>query len=105
MDKDASNVESIENLLNEITSFVSYVKRIHRLVYQLAFIITSNGPGKEQAIEMANRLMEAGLVSPSFFQKALNDVKRWRKYRYRIFDDTELQYKRDDSRDEGELWT
>lgn len=94
---------SIEDLLNEVSSFVATVKRIHRLVYQLAFVITSDGPGKEEAIQYIERLIEAGLVSPRFYQKALNDVKRWRKYRYRLFDNAELEYEKHSGDGDSEL--
>ena len=64
--------------IEEIKQFIKETKNIQKLVYQLAFIYTSENPNREKAKQYLDELKEHGLTTESEIQKALRDVQRWR---------------------------
>jgi len=73
-----SNNESILDLLDRAKRVIEEVKHIQKLLYQLAFVVTSDNPKAKEAEEIINELIRRGLVSEEEAKKALNDVTRWR---------------------------
>ena len=64
--------------IEEIKQFIKETKNIQKLVYQLAFIYTSENPNREKAKQYLDELKKHGLTTESEIQKALRDVQRWR---------------------------
>jgi len=71
--------ESCDDILVMARATVDLAKRIDRLVYQLAFIATSQGPLAELADKLLDAMVAKGLVSSGYVAKAMDDVRRWRE--------------------------
>jgi len=82
---------SIRELIEKARRLVEEEKRIMKTLYQLAFIATSNSPRAEEAVRLIQEMMAKGLVSPKQAAKALEDVRRWRKIRFRFTRDMEYE--------------
>lgn len=81
----------LEEIMRRAKELIKLEKEVTKLLYQLAFIYTNESPRKEEALRLMQRLAEMGLVSPKQITKAINDVKRWRKMRYRLSRDMEYE--------------
>ena len=66
------------DLLREIQKLIDSQKMYMKVLYQLAFILTSDSPESSKAKELINKMKELGLVSEIQIQKAIEDVKRFR---------------------------
>ena len=73
-DKEISTLE----LFERARAIIEDVKHVQKLLYQLAFIMTSDNPRAKEAEELIQLLIKKGLISESEARKALNDVVRWR---------------------------
>jgi len=69
---------SILELFDRARKVIEEVKHIQKILYQLAFVATSDNPKAKEAEEIINKLIEKGVVSDAEAKKALNDVTRWR---------------------------
>ncbi|MEM4451455.1 MAG: hypothetical protein QW182_04530 [Thermosphaera sp.] len=68
-------------LIKEAEKFIKEVRRIQKMVYQLAFIATSEDEEQaSKAHEMLKKLVDDGIVSERMVMKALEDVRRYRLY-------------------------
>lgn len=81
----------LEEIMRRAKELIKMEKEITKLLYQLAFVYTNESPRKEEALRLMQKLAEMGLVSPKQITKAINDVKRWRKMRYRLSRDIEYE--------------
>ena len=70
--------ESLLDLFDRARKVIEEVKHIQKILYQLAFVATSDNPKAKEAEEIINKLIEKGVVSDAEAKKALNDVTRWR---------------------------
>lgn len=69
------------DLVKEARNFVKEVRKMQKLVYQLAFIATSEDEEQaSRAHEMLKKLVDEGLVTERMVLKALDDVRRYRTY-------------------------
>ncbi|MEM1925379.1 MAG: hypothetical protein QXK88_10630 [Desulfurococcaceae archaeon] len=70
-----------EDLIKEAEKFIKEVRKIQKMVYQLAFIATSEDDEQaSKAHEMLKKLVDDGIVSERMVMKALEDVRRYRLY-------------------------
>jgi hypothetical protein len=67
------------DLLGKAEEFIDTQKMYMRILYQLAFILTSDSPASKEAKELINKMKELGLVSEIQIGKAIEDVKRFRE--------------------------
>jgi hypothetical protein len=67
------------NLLSKAEEFIDAQKTYMRILYQLAFILTSDSPKSKEAKELIDKMKELGLVSEIQIQKAIEDTKRFRE--------------------------
>jgi hypothetical protein len=67
------------DLLGKAEEFIDAQKMYMRILYQLAFILTSDSPASKEAKELINKMKELGLVSEIQIGKAIEDVKRFRE--------------------------
>lgn len=72
----SSNVDEIFSIAEEL---VKKSKRVMKIVYQLAFIVTSDSPDAKKAEELLNRMIDEGLITQRQKWKAIDDVQRWRE--------------------------
>lgn len=66
-------------LLREAEKFAARIRKLHSIVYKLAFIATSDDVNAEEAYNYLKKMVEEGIITPSLMNKALEDVKRWRE--------------------------
>jgi hypothetical protein len=74
-------IREIEKRANEI---VKKAKQKSKLIYQLAFIATSELPESEEAYKMLLEMVKMGMLSEKSLKKVIDQVTRWRIIRYRI---------------------
>ena len=67
------------DIVNHAEMLVDLAKRIDRLVYQLAFVATSQGPLADIAGRLLDTMAQQGLVTKGYVAKAIEDVRRWRE--------------------------
>lgn len=68
-------------LIKEAEKFIKEVRKIQKMVYQLAFIATSEDDEQaSKAHEMLKKLVDEGVVSERMVMKALDDVRRYRMF-------------------------
>jgi hypothetical protein len=67
------------DLLGKAEKFIDAQKMYMKVLYQLAFILTSDSPKSQEAKELINKMKELGLVSEIQIQKAIEDTKRFRE--------------------------
>ena len=82
-------MNEFEDLMTEAQKLVKRVKNTMKVVYQLAFIVTSEAPEKDDAYKLLKKMVDEGIITEAQMYKALNDVERWRKrFLDRTFDET-----------------
>ncbi|MEM3975003.1 MAG: hypothetical protein QW320_11600 [Ignisphaera sp.] len=70
-----------EDLIKEAERFIKEVRKIQKMVYQLAFIATSEDDEQaSKAHEMLKKLVDENIVSERMVMKALDDVRRYRMF-------------------------
>lgn len=74
-----SDEKEILDLYERARTLVRRVKNTMRLVYQLAFIVTSEAPESKEAEKLLRELVERGIITEAQMWKAISDVERWRK--------------------------
>lgn len=68
----------VDDLLEELEKFIKRTKKVHKLLYQLAFIATGEGKERDVALEYLREMVEHGLITPRQMKKAIEDAKRYR---------------------------
>lgn len=68
-----------DELFVKAKMLVKNSKKIMRLLYQLCFIETSMSPKSHEAHKLIEEMIEKGLITKAQYQKALEDVERWRE--------------------------
>ena len=68
-----------EDLFKRAQELVRKVKNTMRVVYQLAFIVTSEAPEAKEAEALLNKMVEEGMITEAQKWKAIEDTIRWRK--------------------------
>jgi hypothetical protein len=74
-------LREIEKRANEI---VKRAKQKSKLIYQLAFVATSDLPESEEAYRVMLEMVKMGILSEKTLKKVIDQVTRWRIIRYRI---------------------
>jgi len=74
-DKKISTVDVLERALE----LIQFSKNKMKILYQLCFIATSDAPEKEEAERMIQQMIDLRLVTIPQVEKAMEDVKRWRR--------------------------
>jgi hypothetical protein len=74
-------LKEIEKRANEI---VKRAKQKSKLIYQLAFVATSDLPESEEAYRIMLEMVKMGMLSEKSLKKVIDQVARWRIIRYRI---------------------
>ncbi|MEM3974637.1 MAG: hypothetical protein QW320_09745 [Ignisphaera sp.] len=67
------------DLLREAEKFATRIRKLHSIVYKLAFIATSDDVNAEEAYNYLKKMVEEGIITPSLMNKALEDTRRWRE--------------------------
>lgn len=70
--------DNVDELFSIAEELVKKSKRVMKVVYQLAFIVTSDSPDAKKAQELLDKMVEEGLVTKRQVWKAIDDVARWR---------------------------
>ena len=70
--------DKVEEVLQKAIRLIDRNKRIMRILYQLAFIVTSYSPDSNEARQILEEMKELGLVTQAEIDKAIEDVQRWR---------------------------
>ncbi|MBS7612480.1 hypothetical protein KEJ27_09850 [Candidatus Bathyarchaeota archaeon] len=66
-------------LLEKASRLIETQKYFMRLLYQLAFIVTSDSPASKDAKRIIEYMKEKGMISEIQIGKAIEDVKRFRE--------------------------
>jgi hypothetical protein len=74
-------LKEIEKRANEI---IKRAKQKSKLIYQLAFIATSDLPESEEAYRIMLEMVKMGMLSEKSLKKVIDQVTRWKIIRYRI---------------------
>lgn len=74
--------KKLKEWLREAKKLVDKYKTIDRVLYQLAFIATGDGPGKLEAIMKLRELVEMGIITEQQYKKIIADARRWRQIKY-----------------------
>jgi hypothetical protein len=74
-------IREIEKRANEI---VKKAKQKSKIIYQLAFVATSDLPESEEAYRMLLEMVKMGMLSEKSLKKIIDQVTRWRIIRYRV---------------------
>ncbi|MEM3414872.1 MAG: hypothetical protein QXP36_03750 [Conexivisphaerales archaeon] len=74
-------LKEIEKRANEI---VKRAKQKSKLIYQLAFVATSDLPESEEAYRMLLEMVKTGMLSEKSLKKIIDQVTRWKVIRYRL---------------------
>jgi len=69
----------VEDIFSRAEELVKKSKQVMKVLYQLAFIATSESPDAAKAEELINKMIEMGLITERQKWKAYDDVVRWRK--------------------------
>jgi len=70
---------SAEDIFAKAEELVKKSKQVMKVLYQLAFIATSESPDAPEAERLMNRMIELGLITERQKWKAIDDVQRWRR--------------------------
>jgi hypothetical protein len=80
-DDEVKMLKEIEKRANEI---VKRAKQKSKLIYQLAFVATSDLPESTEAYQMLLEMVKMGMLSEKSLKKVIDQVTRWRIIRYRV---------------------
>ena len=59
-------------------------KQKSKLIYQLAFVATSDLPESEEAYKTLLEMVKTGMLSEKSLKKIIDQVTRWKVIRYRL---------------------
>ena len=75
--------KKLKEWIKEAEKLVKKYKIIDKVLYQLAFIATGDGPGKLEAIMKLRELVNMGIITEQQYKKIIADARRWRQIKYR----------------------
>jgi len=81
VNEELKKLKEIEKRASEI---VKRAKQKSKLVYQLAFVATSDLPESEEAYRMLLEMVKTGMLSERSLKKIIDQVTRWKVIRYRL---------------------
>jgi len=79
--EELKKLKEIEKRANEI---VKKAKQKSKLIYQLAFIATSDLPEATEAYKTLLEMVKSGMLSEKSLKKIIDQVTRWKVIRYRL---------------------
>jgi len=77
--KRCQNKSDVDEVFELAKSLIEHERKTMKILYQLAFIYTSESPKKDEAWKIMKEMVKKGLITEAQMMKAIEDVTRWRK--------------------------
>jgi len=81
LNEELNKLKELEKRASEI---VKIAKKKSKLIYQLAFVATSELPESDEAYKILLEMVKMGMLSEKTLKKVIDQVSRWRIIRYRV---------------------
>jgi hypothetical protein len=77
-------LRKLKELEKRASEIVKIAKKKSKLIYQLAFVATSELPESDEAYKILLEMIKMGMISEKTLKKVIDQVSRWRIIRYRV---------------------